>query len=157
MGLLMLGIPLLGIFEEVLSGLSESHVHVFVADVVKSLDTVDRGILDFVLGRLGLPVWFRGVYFSYHGNVRLRFKLACGLGSPWTRDGSIPQGCPLSMIFIVALYLPWCRALESIPCVRPQLYADYLLCVSGSSAALLSAARFTSMYICLVGQKAAPN
>ena len=29
-------------FEEVLSGLNESQVHVFVADVVKSLDTVDR-------------------------------------------------------------------------------------------------------------------
>ena len=50
-------------FEEVLSGLSESHVHVFVADVVKSFDTVDRGVLDSVLGRLGLPVWFRRVYF----------------------------------------------------------------------------------------------
>ena len=54
------------------------------------------------------------------------------------------------MIFIVALYLPRCRALESIPCVRPQLYADNLKCVSGSPAALLSAARFTSMYIRLV-------
>ena len=50
-------------FEEVLSGLCESHVHVFGADVVKSFDTVDRGILDFVLGRLDLPVWFRRVYF----------------------------------------------------------------------------------------------
>ena len=59
------------------------------------------------------------------------------------RDGSIPQGCPLSMMFIVALYLPWCGALESIPGVRPQLYADNLKCVSGSPAALLlSAARF---------------
>ena len=49
-----------------MSGLSESHVHVFVADVVKSFDTVDR-------------VWFRRVYFGYHANVRLRFKLACFL------------------------------------------------------------------------------
>ena len=143
--------------EEVLSGLSESHVHVFVADVVKSFDTVDRGILDFVLGQLGLPVWFRRVYFGYHANVRLRFKLASGLGSSWVRDGGIPQGCPLSIIFIVALYLPWCRALESIPSVRPQLYADNLKCVSGSPAALLSAARFTNLYISLVGQKAAPK
>ena len=101
-------------FEEVLSGLNESHVHVFVADVVKSFDTVDRGGLDLVLERQGLPVWFRRAYFGNHANVRLRFKLTCGLGSPWTRDGSIPQGCPLSMVFIVALYLPWCRALESI-------------------------------------------
>ena len=29
--------------EEVLSGAADSHVHLFVADVVKSFDTVDRG------------------------------------------------------------------------------------------------------------------
>ena len=105
-------------FEEVLSGLSESHVHIFVADVSKSCDTVDRDVLDLVLGRLGLPVWFRRVYCGYHANVRLRLKLACGLESPWTRDEGIPQGCPLSKIFFVALSLPGCRALESIPGVR---------------------------------------
>ena len=47
--------------------------------------------------------------------VRLRFKLAAGLGGPWCWDGGIPQGCPLSMVIIVALYVPWCRRLES-PC-----------------------------------------
>ena len=45
--------------EESLSGAVDSHVHVFVADVVKSLDTVDRGTLDWVLSSLGLPAWFR--------------------------------------------------------------------------------------------------
>ena len=44
--------------EEVLSGAADSHVHLFVADVVKSFDTVDRGILDRVLSSLGLPGWF---------------------------------------------------------------------------------------------------
>ena len=91
--------------EEVLSGAADSHVHLFVADVVKSFDTVDRGILDCVLSRLGLPGWFRHAYFEYHAHVRLRFKLASGFGQSWTRDGGIPQGCPLSMMFIVALYL----------------------------------------------------
>ena len=52
---------------------------------------------------MGLPDWFRKVYFSFHSQVRLRFKLAAGLGEPWCRDGGIPQGCPLSMVFIVAL------------------------------------------------------
>ena len=60
-------------FEEVLSG----HVHVFVADVVKSFDTVNRGVLGLVLGCLGLPVLFRRTYFGYHASVRLRF------GSSW--------------------------------------------------------------------------
>ena len=99
--------------EEVLSGIVEGDVHIFVADVIKSFDTVDRGILDRVLCSLGLPGWFRHTYFEFHSLVRLRFKLAAGLGQPWTRDGGIPQGCPLSMMFIVALYLPWCRYLAA--------------------------------------------
>ena len=80
--------------EEVLSGASDSHLHLFVADVIKSFDTVDRKILNRVLSSLGLPGWFRHAYFEYHAHVRLRFKLASGLGEPWTRDGGIPQGCP---------------------------------------------------------------
>ena len=92
--------------EEVLAGATDSQVHLFVADVVKSFDTVDRTVLDRVLSSLGVPGWFRHAYFEYHAHVRMRFKLASGLGAPWTRDGGIPQGCPLSMMFIVALYLP---------------------------------------------------
>ena len=66
--------------EEVLSGAGGDQLHVMVADVIKSFDTVDRSILDCALGRLGLPDWFRKVYFSFHGQVRLRFKLAAWLG-----------------------------------------------------------------------------
>ena len=89
-----------------MTGVLGSDVHIFVADVINSFHTVDRGILDYVLSRLGLPRWFRHTYFEYHAKVRLRFKLSCGMGEPWTWDGGIPQGCPLSMVFIVALYLP---------------------------------------------------
>ena len=92
--------------EEVLAGATDSHVHLFVADVIKSFHTVDREILDCVLSSLGLPAWFRHAYFEYHLLVRVRFKLAAGLGEPWIRDGGIPQGCLLSMMFIIALYLP---------------------------------------------------
>ena len=100
--------------------------------------------------------WFWGVWDFLSGFVELilaimltfasGFKLACGLGSPWTGEGGIPQGCPLGMVFMVALYLPWCRAMESSPGVRLQLYADKM----GSPAALLNAAKFTNMYIRLV-------
>ena len=65
---------------EVLSGASDSHLHLFVADVIKSFDTVDRKILDRVLSSLGLPGWFRHVYFEYHAHVRLRFKFGSW---PW--------------------------------------------------------------------------
>ena len=124
--------------------------------LLKSFDTVDRGILDSVLRSLGLPAWFRHANFEYHAHVRLRFKLAAGLGEPWTRDGGTHQGCPLSMMFIVALYLPWCRYLSAQVGVEPQLYADNLKCVSGDPDLLLSAARFTTGYVRLVGQEPAP-
>ena len=96
----------------------------------KSFDTVDRGVLDLVLSSLGLPGWFRHAYFEFHSHVRLRFKLAAGLGQPWTRDGCIPQGCPLSMMFIVAFFFLWCKYSGSQVGVQPQLYADNLKCVS---------------------------
>ena len=143
--------------EEVLAGVVDSHVHLLVADVIKSFDTVDRGILDSVLSSLGLPAWFRHAYFECHAHVRLRFKLAAGLGEPWTRDGGIPQGCPLSMMFIVALYLSWCRYLSAQAGVEPQLYADNRKCVSRDPDLLLDAARFTTGYVRLVGQEPAPS
>ena len=87
----------------------------------------------------------------------MRFGLASGLGEPWTRNRGVPQGCPLSMTVIVALYLPWCRYLAAQVGVQPQLYADNLKCVSGDLVSLLHAARFTTGYVRLVGQEPAPS
>ena len=56
--------------EEVLSGTGGDQLHVMVADVIKSFDTVDRSIWDCALGRLWLPDWFRKAYFSFHSQVR---------------------------------------------------------------------------------------
>ena len=78
-----------------------------------------------------------------------------GLGQCYQVVG-IPQGCPLSMMFIVALYLPWYSYLGSQVGVQPQLYADNLKCVSREPEVLLSAARFTTGYVLLVGQEPAP-
>ena len=143
--------------EEVLSGTGGDQLHVMVADVIMSFDTVDRSILDCALDRLGLPDWFRKVYFSFHSQVRLRFKFAAGLGESWCRDGGIPQGCPLRMVLIVALYVPWCRHLDALPDVKPQLYADNLKCSAQRPCALFESARFTAKYVRSVGQDVSPG
>ena len=65
--------------EEVLVPIGSCRLHVLVADVIKSFDTVDRCKLDCTLGRLGLRAWFWKLYFA-------------GLGEPWCRDGGIPPG-----------------------------------------------------------------
>ena len=94
---------------------------------------------------------------SFHSQVRLRFKLAAGLGEPWCRDCGIPQGCPLSMIFIVALYVPWCRHLDSLPEIKPQLSADNIKCSAERPRALFESARCTAKYVRAVGQDVSPG
>ena len=61
------------------------------------------------------------------------------------------------MMFIVALYLIWCRYLTAQVGVQPQLYADNLKCLSRDPELLLHAARFTTKYVRLVGQEPAPS
>ena len=107
--------------------------------------------------RLGLPDWFRKVYFSFHSQVRLRFKLAAGLGEPWCRDGGILQRLSFEYGFIVALYVPWCRHLESLPDIKPQLYADNLKCSAVRPRAFFESAYFTARYVRLVGQDVSPG
>ena len=56
----------------------------------------------------------------------------------------------------MALYVPWCRHLESMPNVKPQLFADNLKCSAERPGALFGAARFTSRYVRAVGQDVSP-
>ena len=51
------------------------------------------------------------------------------------------------MVFIVALYVPWCRHLDALPDVKPQLYADNLKCSAERPGALFDSARFTVRYV----------
>ena len=69
---------------------------------------------------LELPAWFRKVYFAFHEEVWLQFKLATGLGVAWTGDASVPQRCPLRMVFTAALYAPQCRYLENLKGITPS-------------------------------------
>ena len=55
------------------------------------------------------------------------------------------------MMFIVALYLPWCRYLEAQGGEMPHLFVDNLDCVSNDPEVLLHAARCTTGYVRLVG------
>ena len=51
------------------------------------------------------------------------------------------------MVFIAALYVPWCDHLESLPDVEQQLYADNLKCSAEHPGALIDSARFTARYV----------
>ena len=59
-------------------GTGVEDLHAVVAAVIMSSETVDLGCLRYS-GEL--PSGFRRSYFSYHAAVRLKFKMAVGLGS----------------------------------------------------------------------------
>ena len=61
------------------------------------------------------------------------------------------------MVFVVALYVPWCRRPEALPLVGPQLYADNLKCGSVYPRALNGAARITVQYVRAVGRDVSPG
>ena len=61
------------------------------------------------------------------------------------------------MVFIVALYVPWCRYLSNQHGVTHQLDADNIKCTTTDGRSLLSAAKYTDLYIRAVGQEASPR
>ena len=63
----------------------------------------------------------------------------------------------MSTIFNVALYVPWCRHLDSMPDVKSQLYADNLKCSAERPRALFESASFTAKYVRSVGQDVSPG
>ena len=66
-------------------------------------------------------------------------------------------GLSFEYVFIVALYVPWCRHLEALPDVKPQLYADNLECSAARPRALFESAHFTAQYVRSVGQDVCPG
>ena len=67
------------------------------------------------------------------------------------------RGALLSIMFIVALYLTWCRYLAAQEGFSLSCMLINLKCVSRDTELLLNAARFTTGYVRLVGQEPAPS
>ena len=57
----------------------------------------------------------------------------------------------------MALYVPWCRHLDSLPDVKPQPSADNLKCSAERPRALFESARFIAQYVRSVGQDVSPG
>ena len=113
--------------EEVLSGVVDSDVHLLW---LMLLSPLIRWIGVYWIGFC--VVWVCQAGFGMlilSSTLMLDFVLSWQLG--WAGlglgMGGIPQGCPLSMMFVALyLYLPWCGYLGAQEGVQPQVYADNL-------------------------------
>ena len=77
------------------------------ADIFKCFDQILRPLVDRLLEKAGMPDGTRGAYIRYVDALEVRNTVAGGLGEPYKRPTSIPQGDPLSMMVTALLLRPW--------------------------------------------------
>ena len=130
--------------EGSLSGVLDSDVHIL--SLMLSSPLILLTVVFWIISSVGWGC--RGGLDMLILNIMLRLALGLsslvGLVSAGLEMEVSRRGALFSMIFIVALYLPWCRHLESFRGVKPQQNPDNLKCTSSDDADLLEAARLTN-------------
>ena len=104
------------------------HVHFSgsSADIAKCFDMIVRPVL-YCTGRLaGMPTRILEPYIRYMEALQVRNTIHGGLGKPYAKRCGIPQGCPMSMMFIALLLRPWTVAIANMRAI-PRILADDLM------------------------------
>ena len=96
-------------------------------DMLKCFDSINRTLAIMLLQAAGMPVGIITAYKSYHDNVVVYNSLAGGLGKPYHKRCSIPQGCPFSMLIIALMMRPWILISNIEGLVNARVLADDLL------------------------------
>eukprot|EP00973_Karenia_brevis_P001367 185331-Karenia_brevis.AAC.1 len=76
-----------------------------------------------LLIRAGIPSRVILPYINYHENTLTHFVFSGALGKGHRFPCGIPQGCPLSMLFIALMLRPWTLQMRSMQAV-PRALAD---------------------------------
>ena len=95
-------------------------------DLFKRFDQILRALLYRILQVAGFPMGILSAYQSYHENVNLYTSFHGSIGTPHKHRCGIPQGCPLSMIFISIMLRPWILQMREVS-LRPRTLADDLM------------------------------
>ena len=99
------------------------------ADIFKCFDQVSRPLLYHIAQVAGFPPNILHAYRSFQDNVSIYNSLGTGIGSAHRRANGIPQGCPLSMMFLALLMRPWMSCMREMG-ASPRTLADDLLIVT---------------------------
>ena len=83
------------------------------ADIYKCSDQILRPLVRKVLGEAGMPTMIIDTYMKFLEKLTVRNTVAGGLGEPYGRPASIPQGDPMSMMVVAILLRPWILQMRS--------------------------------------------
>ena len=76
-------------------------------NIQKFFDQIQRGIIYKAAELAGMPKTILGAYRRFAGNLQAHNSINGKLCKAHTRRCGIPQGCPLSMMFVALHMRPW--------------------------------------------------
>jgi hypothetical protein len=112
------------------------------ADLKKAFDQIQRPLLYKLQELGGMPSRIRGPYQRYLETLQVHNVVAEGIGHPYHRPTSIPQGDPLSMLMMAFLLLPWAKLMRSKSACPRVLADDVMIRTEGPNAELEFVDRF---------------
>ena len=106
-----------------------------------------------------MPEQVLAAYERFQENLAVRNLIGGGIGKPYKKPTSIPQGCPLSMMFTSMMLAPWIDRMGELG-VCPIVLADDILIVASWKAAwykVQASTRRYSLQSSTHGPNIAPN
>ena len=99
-----------------------------IDDIFKCFDQISRVLLAILLFLGGMPHGILFAYLRFQDQVNVYNCVAGGVGQPYHRRCSIPQGCPFSMMLIQFMLRILSQLIKSLhPGVLLRMLADDLL------------------------------
>ena len=128
-------------------------------DLYKCFDQILRPLMYVVLAIAGLPPALLTAYINFQENMCVYNNMSGALGLPHQHPCGIPQGCPLSMVFISLYMRAWLVQMMKLQTLPRTLADDLLLITKGSRALHLFQSAFsrTIQHLQELGGKIAPS
>ena len=121
-----------------------------VADILKCFDQLPRDLLYWMLLIGGIPQGILTAYRNFEENIRVYNSVAGGIGQPYKKRCSIPQGCPFSTMFISLMLRPLSQLMKiKHSCVYFRMLADDLLLMYIGDQITFLAAAFDDVHMFL--------
>eukprot|EP00969_Alexandrium_andersonii_P069882 3084560-Alexandrium_andersonii.AAC.1 len=114
--------------------LENSHACAMATDIYKCFDQVIRELVLSVACYMGCPMGLLRAWFTHLEHMTCYNALAAAVGQPYRRACAIPQGCPLSMMWVAMLSLPFVAMSKASQAIPRCLADDWMLVAIGPGA-----------------------
>mgnify|MGYP003312472344 CR=1 FL=1 len=102
-------------------------------DIAKFFDQVSRILVEVLARQAGMPEKVLSAYIRYQESLVIYNTIAGGLGVKYKRRCGIPQGDPLSMMFIALIMRPWVVMMQLQHKVRPSVLVDDIMLLANGT------------------------